>query len=399
MAEKRKSARKSVIAVAVLVCIVAAAVCSKMHHAVPVQTSVARKGRIRAYVEERGRTSLPHVYHLTMPQNGRIYPVTLKAGTAVKKDQVVAMQDAEDLQDALKESKDMVFAMANAVKAAEARIKASEARKGYAEWLWQAEKTLYEDNKTSAMREKEAHKTFIETKVDHEESQAIFYALGALNAATRLMPIYVNRRLKRTTMRSPVDGVVLKRYVWNEQILQAGAPILDIGDLRELQVTADILSEEVVDVKRHNPVEVYGEAVGEKPVRGTVERIKPQGFTKISSLGVEQQRVPVIIAFNKEDITAMAAAGRKLGLEYRVRVRIYTAERENAVIVPRTALFRGSDGRWETYAIRDGKTELVELEIGLTNAHEAEIISGLSAGDTVVVAPESSLTSGARVKI
>jgi HlyD family secretion protein len=395
--KKKRNVVRWIVGIIVIIVIIGGSVYSKMSKAMPVQTAQAAKGKIRAYVEERARTTLPHVYHLTMPEQGRILPITLKAGAPVKQGQVVAEMDAADLKDALKEANEMVSAMKNAVDASQATIAANQARMDYAKWLWDAKKKLYADEKTSEMEEKVAQKDYIESKVDHEESQSIFYAMGAIQAAVKLMPIYVNRRLKRTAITSPINGVVLKRYVWNEKVLNAGEHLLDIGNLDELQITSDILSEQVVKIKEGQPVDIFGETIGDDPISGKVTRVKPQGFTKVSSLGVEQQRVGVVVDFTDAARQALDQQGRELGLAYRVRVRVYTDEADRALIIPRTCLFRGEDGSWQVYVVRNSKAQEVQVDVGLTNDKEAQILKGLAEGDTVIVAPEASLTSGTRV--
>lgn len=363
----------------------------------PVQTAVSSKGTIHQYIDERARTTLPHIHHITMPENGRILPIELTVGTVVHKDQILARLDKADLEDAIDESKDIVEAMMNAVNASLAQIEASQANMNFSKWIWNAQQELYSKKEISALEEKNAHRDFLESKVSLERDHATAYAMQAYYSATKLLPLYFDRRLKRTDVESPIHGSVLKRYVWNEKIMQAGEPLLDIGNLDELRVTADILTEEAVTIQVGDIVSIYGETIGDTPIRGTVTQVQPQGFTKLSSLGVEQQRVPVIIDFHPDDMSALEKSGRTLGLDYRVRVRVFTDEKKNAVIVPRTVLFRGNTGKWQAYVVREGKTVLVELEIGIVNDRDAEIIKGLSAGDTVVVAPQATLKEGVRV--
>lgn len=397
MTNKPKKKYGKIIIVIAVILIVGWGTYNQMTKKTPVQTAVVKKGTIRQYVDERARTTLPHVCHITMPENGRIQPITVTEGTIVTQSQVLATLDKADLLDAMKESKDIVEAMMNAVNASLAQIKAAKANMNFSKWLWNAQQELYAKELSSELVEKAAHKTFIESQVNMEEDQAQSYAMQALYSATKLMPIYVGRRLRRTDIESPINGIVLKRYVWNEKVMQAGERLLDIGNFDALRVTADILTEEAVTIQAGDTVNIYGETIGDKPVRGSVIQVKPQGFTKLSSLGVEQQRVPVIIAFQPDDLAALKKSGHTLGLEYRVRVRVFTAEKKNAIIVPRTVLFRGDTGKWQAYIVRDGKTVLADLDVGIVNDKDAEITKGLSAGDTVVVAPESTLKGGVRV--
>jgi HlyD family secretion protein len=206
-------------------------------------------------------------------------------------------------------------------------------------------------------------------------------------------------RQERSEMKSPVDGVILERLVRDEQFLASGTALLRIGERDRLEVEADILSEDVVRVREGAEVEIYGPAVGSavgSGVPATVGRVYPTGFTKISSLGVEQQRVKVIIRFAGGVLESLRE-GRSLGVDYRVRVRIFTAEQQDATLLPRSALFRGPEGAWQVFAVRNGRAELQPVTIGLMNDEHAAVTAGLSAGDTVIVAPESDIKNDVRV--
>jgi HlyD family secretion protein len=207
----------------------------------------------------------------------------------------------------------------------------------------------------------------------------------------------VEHDIELGTITSPVDGVVLARHISDERYLTAGTVLLEIGRLEDLEVEADILTLDVVEAEVGDPVEIYGPAIGPAPARGKVARIYPAGFTKISSLGVEQQRVKVIVEFEPEELTRLRKQ-RDLGVGYRVRVRIITAQKPDALVVPRSALFRGDDGQWQVFAVRGGEAEIVPIGDGLMNDKLAEAVSGLEEGELVVEAPESNLTEGAAVE-
>ncbi|NIL97939.1 MAG: secretion protein HlyD, partial [Planctomycetales bacterium] len=134
------------------------------------------------------------------------------------------------------------------------------------------------------------------------------------------------------------------------------------------------------------------------PVRGEVIRIYPAGFTKISSLGVEQQRVMVVMKMDESDLRRVLEQ-RGLGVDYRVRVRIYTQQKSGALVIPRSALFRSGSGDWQAFAVRGGRARRVPLRLGLMNDLLAEVVDGLQEGETVVLAPESGLTEGQRVHV
>jgi len=369
-----------------------------MGGAVPVQMAEASRGRIDAYVEERARTTLPHVFRITMPLEGRIEPITLEAGTPVTQGQVVATLDTADLATLLAETRELIQAMNYTVSAAQEKVQASQAQEDYARWFYEAQEQLFKKKQISQNLVRDAKKSFIESRVGLQADRFSYHAMTSLSALVDLFPSYVNRRLERAVLTSPIDGVVLARHVENERVLSPGMPLLDIGDLGQMEVTADILSDEAVRIRAGNPVQIYGPSIGAHPIQGTVRRVDPQGFTKVSSLGVEQQRVAVKVAIQPGELERLRSQGQDLGAEYRVQVRIITDTREDVVKIPRTALFRGVDNAWEAYVVRKGKARLVTVRVGITNDQEAEITQGLSAGDVVVVAPESSLPSGTKVK-
>ena len=175
--------------------------------------------------------------------------------------------------------------------------------------------------------------------------------------------------------------------------------ILQIGQLADLEVEADILSQDMVNVREGDPVQIYGAPFADLDggaVSGIVHRISPLGFTKISSLGVEQQRVQIVIRFT--DDARQLVQQRGVGVQYRVRVRIVTESKDEALVVPRSALFRDSQGQWQLYVVRGGRARQQPITVGLINDELAEITDGVSAGESVVLAPENSLRHNSRVR-
>jgi HlyD family secretion protein len=153
----------------------------------------------------------------------------------------------------------------------------------------------------------------------------------------------------------------------------------------------------VVRVQVGNEVEIHGPTIGVSPARGRVTRINPAGFTKVSSLGVEEQRVRVLVRFEEEDLDRLLRE-RNLGIGYRVRARIFTARKNDAKVVPRSALFRSPSGGWQCFVVTAGRIALTDVSVGLMNDRFVEVVEGLAEGDRVVVAPEASLTDGLRVR-
>ncbi len=397
---KKKSAQKigtRYLIIGILLVVVALAIYVDISKPVPVRVTAITKGVIESYVEEKARTSLPHIYHVTMPLPGRILPVEVKEGDAVKKGQVVATLDDVEWKEATISAAEMLFAMKNAVDSSRAEVKASEARADYTEWILEAVKKALKTKAISERESREAEWQFLDSKVKKEESEANFHSTNALFSIAKLLPGMVERNMKRTRILSPVGGVILKVHVSNEKTMMPGAAVLDIGHLEDLEVTADVLTEEAVRIQPGDPVQIFGEAIGDRPVTGRVRRIKPKAFTQLSSLGVEQQRVAVEISFSSDALKVLDDAGRSLGLNYRVRIKVITATKPEVLIIPRTALFRGGDGAWEAFKVTGGQVGRVALKIGLMNDYQAEVMEGLEVGDRVVIAPEAALSEGLKV--
>jgi HlyD family secretion protein len=283
--------------------------------------------------------------------------------------------------------------------------------------------------KSSATSEDEvdlAQVNQVEANVQYQQDVLTLRAAEALRTATALLPTAMRQYIQRKvlahdvleqqlaeaevqmreaeknerlgTMTSPVNGVVLERAVSNERQVAAGTLLLRIGRWEDLEIEADVLSQDVVRVKVGQSVEVHGAAIGETPAPAHVTRIYPAGFTKVSSLGVEQQRVKVIMKFEPDDWKRLREEN-DLGVDYRVRVRIYTAESTGALVIPRSALFRGANNDWRVFVVRNGKAHLQAVKIGLMNDERAEVTEGLAQDEVVVLAPETNLTEGQRVQV
>jgi HlyD family secretion protein len=169
----------------------------------------------------------------------------------------------------------------------------------------------------------------------------------------------------------------------------AGEALLDIGDPGRIEVVSDLLSTDAVQVSPGMPVKIeqWG---GRHPIDARVRRVEPSGFMKISALGVEEQRVNVIIDFGD------TAAGRALGDGYRVEVRVVLWQADDVVTVPVGALFRRGQG-WAVFAVEGDYARLREVELGHRSSEAGEIVKGLQTGESVVLHPPDTLTDGARV--
>jgi len=191
---------------------------------------------------------------------------------------------------------------------------------------------------------------------------------------------------------APINGVILERLRESEAVVPAGEPLLEIGEPARIEVVADFLSTDAVRIEPGAAVLIEGWG-GTHPLEGRVRRVEPAGFMKVSALGVEEQRVNVLIDFENP-----AAAAARLGDGYRVEVRVIVWREENVVKAPIGALFRrGND--WAAFVIEGDRVRLTTVELGQRNDEEAQILGGLSAGQMVVLHPPDTLTDGARVTV
>lgn len=411
-----------------------------------VEVAELRVGTIRAYVEERGITRLPHTYLISNPIAGWLERIELREGDIVTKDQIVGKLELADLTDVVTQAEhrisvletqfakesdhrledNMLVEMNASVKAIDETVRAAveknKASKAIADFAMSEAERLRKLQERDAATAREYRQAETEARRTQAEYQADLLNLAALKtiaAVSYIGPKFVHdykdrksfeqdriqreldearlelalrkRNLERAVMRSPIDGIVLARHQTRRQYINAGTPLLTLGRLDEMEIVAEVLSERATRLSVGNIVEITGEGLPAGGAKGIVSRIFPEAFKKVSSLGVEQQRVPVVIQFE--------ARPESLGAEYRVDVRIIHNEVENCITIPRSALFRDAEGNWRTFVVDGDVVRDRELTLGVMNDREAEVQKGLSKTDRVVVAPSRDLKDGMRVGI
>jgi len=190
-------------------------------------------------------------------------------------------------------------------------------------------------------------------------------------------------------VRAPVSGRVLKVIQQSEAVVQAGTPLIEIGDPLDLEVIADLLSTDAVQISTGASARIDG--WGGPPIQGRVTRVDPAGFLKVSALGIEEQRVRVTI-----DLVDLPKAWSRLGHDYRVIVHVTVWKADDALTVPLGALFRKGD-EWAVFTLQNGRAHTTVVQIGHRNARTAEVLAGLSEGDQIVLHPSDRITDGVRV--
>jgi HlyD family secretion protein len=348
-------------------------------------------------IDEEGTTRVRERFVVSAPVAGRVLRIELEPGDRVKRGQIVASVRAEipPLLDprARAEGEAAVEAARASLGRAKAESERARATLQLARRDLERYKDLARDGLTTAQAV-EAREA--EVKTAQESVNAAEYAVRAAESElqrgqARLTPSTPDRSGRVFTVTSPTDGVVLKRLHESESIVPPGEALLEIGNPEQLEIVSDLLSTDAVRVKpgARVLVEQWG---GDKTLDAKVRRVEPSGFTKISALGVEEQRVNVLL-----DLVEPAAAFAALGDGYRVGVRIVTWEGADVLKLPTAALFRhGSD--WAVYVFADGRAVRTPVTIAHQTAQEAEVVSGVREGDVVVLHPGDALTDNARVQ-
>jgi HlyD family secretion protein len=363
----------------------------------PVEVGAISRGPLVVTVQEEGMTRVRDRFVVSAPLAGRVLRIELEPGDRVSRGAVVARMrpEAPSLLDA--RSRAEAAAAVDSARAALGRARAEEQRARAA--LEQADR---EAGRVQALAQKglatrqEADVRAADAQVARESANAAVFAVRAasselLRAEARLAPPSADTRGRVVTLTSPADGVVLRRVRESESAIPAGDPLLEIGDPQKLEIVADLLSTDAVRVKpgARAMIEQWG---GDKTLNGRVRRIEPAGFTKISALGVEEQRVNVVLDF-LDPVAAWAA----LGDGYRVEVRIVVWEAPSVVKVPTSALFREGEG-WAVYVVENGRARRAIVKLGRQTGQEAEVVSGPSPGVPVILHPGDLMADGVRVK-
>ena len=365
-----------------------------------VETATVTAGPLDVTVLEEGKTRIRHRYVISPPISGFLNRIPLRAGDRIEAGKTVL---------ATIQAQPANFLDPRSTAEAEARVKGTEATKMRAEselervraslQLAEKEKVRAAELKTKgaisakewdtadaqvAMLSRELHSAEFAIKVaDFERVQAQAALMQAQNPATaNAAPL---------TLTAPVTGFVLNVTEESARTVLAGVPIMEVGDPTDLEAEIELLSSDAVGVQpgAQVSIEQWG---GDAPLRGKVTVVEPGGYTKISALGVEEQRVKVRV-----DFADPIPATHPLGDRFRVEARILTWHGERVLQVPTGALFRrGND--WMTFVLTGGQARLTKVEIAHHNGTTAEVRTGLEQGQTVILHPPDAVADGAKVK-
>jgi HlyD family secretion protein len=386
--------RRVLFGVLVVLVIIAAALWPQ---SIDVDVARATRGPLQVTVDEEGETRVRERFVISAPVGGRLERVELEPGDRVRDGQVIARLTpaAPALLDTRTRAE--LEAAVNAARAAVGQARAERSRAAAA--LERARTALEREEVLAragavSVDQLEASRTAVKTaqEADRAAVFAVARAEHDLEMARARLQQPSSGQGRPIEIHSPIDGVVLKRHHESEAVIPPGEPLLDLGDSTRLEVVSDLLSTDAVRVSPTDPVEMV-QWGGGQPLAGRVRRVEPSGFMKVSALGVEEQRVNVIIDFEDP-----AAASRLLGDAYRVEVRIVIWSGKDVLKVPVGSLFRrGND--WALFVVGGGRARVQRVGIGHRNGTDAEVTNTLEPGAVVVLHPPDTLTDGARVNI
>lgn len=366
---------------------------------VPGDLDRVTRGPLAVVLEEDGMTRVVDRYTITAPVAGFLRRVELDPGDVVRSGQALCVLEplrAEALDPrARAEGRARVAAARAALSEASEARRAAEAAADYAQARHKRENALYADGVVSRDALDKAETDLRETRARLESARfatnVARHELEAARAALEFAAAPADAPARAVSVASPVDGRVLKVLRTSEGVVARGQALLEVGDPRRLEVQVDVLSEDAVRIAPGTRVD-FVRWGGERPLKGLVRVVEPVGETKISALGVEEQRVLVIA-----DIVSPREEWERLGDGYRVEASFMLWEGEDVLRVPAGALFR-SGGKWAVFRVEGGFARLAPVEIAHQGALAAEVVSGLDEGDVVVIHPSDTVADGVQIE-
>jgi len=356
----------------------------------PVETALVEERTLTILVEEQGRTRARDPFVVAAPINGRLLRIQLDEGNHVEQGQIIAR-----IALAPEDRRTEATYRAN-LTAAEARQAAAEAA------LMEAESAV-----ARARREEERRGELLKNNLISQEELEYYYqvtdsaearrlsaqatqaaaAAEVESARSRLLGISTDNEEGVLDITAPVSGTIYRVYEESERVVQAGTPLMDISNDDSLEIIIDLLTQDAVKVSPGDPILVTGWGE-DRVISARVSYIEPQAFTKISALGVEEQRVNVIAEFLEPT--------SPLGAGYRIEAGIVVWEEDNVLTVPTSALFQRSS-TWQVFVVTGDTVELRALTLGQRGREYAQVLDGLRADDRIVLYPSDLISEGITV--
>jgi HlyD family secretion protein len=358
-------------------------------HPTPVETARVSTGTLRATVNEEGKTRIKNRFVVSAPVTGLLRRIPLKSGDPIN-DKSMILAVIDPLPPSMLDVRSRSLAEARRDTAGATLDKARAAHKFATSELHRfdklfADKTLSPQELEGAQwRETSAAKEEIaaQSALRQAEAELAEFAIEATGGTSNRPPAEV---------KAPICGQVLRVLQESARVVTAGTPLMEVGDPRDLEVVIEVLSRDGAAITSGTRVELDQWGGGE-PLAAKVRLVEPAAFTKVSALGVEEQRVNVVA-----DITTPPEQRRTLGDNFRVEARIIIWESDKTLKVPSGALFRhGSD--WAAFVVENGSARLRTVKVGRSSGNEMQVESGLKEGEEVVLYPGERVKDGQRIK-
>lgn len=394
------SMRKKIITFLVALAILGLLAFALMPSPIPVSVSDVERGYFAEYVEDEGQARVRDPHTVSAPIGGFLRRVQLEPGDDVEAGDVVFELEAlpsPALDPRTREqAREAVSAAQARLELAEAELEIRRTQREIAESEYRRNLDLYEQQFISTeMMERSRGQRDSARAAERAATHGVDVARFELESARATLAIADGERAPDTQptlgVRAPIGGTVINRHRCCEGPISAGEPVLEIGDLATLEVQIDLLSMDAVRVRPGMRVilERWG---GGDSLDGEVRRVEPRGFLRVSALGVEERRVPVLVR-----ILSPQDAWETLGDGYRVEGRFVLWEADNVLQIPTSALFR-EDDHWVVFVVSNGRAELRRVEIGRRSGLRTQVLDGLQPGELVITHPADRIEHGSRVE-
>ncbi len=368
---------------------------------VPVDLTVVSRGPLAVTAREDGLTRIRERYQISTPLAGRLLRIDLNVGDRVIADQTVVAR-MEPTLPSLLDPRTVAQAQAR-VRAAEGRLQVAnlqlETTRAEADHAEAERARVYQLHRQNAASDVELRQAELEARLKANARRAAEYAIEIAQYETELEKAALlltrgenadNAKETELVIRAPIDGRILRVQHESSAVIPAGTVLMEVGDPRDLELVVDVLSRDAVRIEPGAAVTVHRWG-GDAPLHGHVRYVEPSGFTKFSALGVEEQRVNVVI-----DLVEPPEQRLALGDAFRVEAEITLWQTDDALTIPTSALFRSGDA-WAAFVMIDNAAQLRQLDIGQMNDAMAEVIAGVDEGDVVIEYPGDRIQPGVRV--
>lgn len=410
---------------------------------IDVKTIKVIKGNIKEYISEDAKTIFDKEYEISSTISGDIEPLKFEIGDNIKKDQIITnintFYSKQNLKEILekeneikalinnldkqnprsedfKEIKLIIEELENRLKQSEKQIQISKINYEKSKDFFNRQKELKNQESITDLQYNEAKTSFEISKKQFEisklekenilknislqknnyeklkerindnefQKKALFSQIEQLNIQKNIN----KNNLKKMSIYSPVSGVITDIFLKDLTTISSGTKIIKISDPKSIEIESDILSDEIFKIKKGQKVEISGKSLNDKTIIGYVKKVFPSGFTKISSLGVEQQRIKIRISFDNKNINLKSGTN--------LDIKIIVNENNNTIIVPERSIFKDNN-KWKVLSVDNKKVVLKEILIGLKNDDFVEVLKGLSVNDIIIEEPNNNIKEGSLV--